>query len=406
MTDNACSGKHIVLGVTGSIAAYKAADIASALAKDGAHVQVVMTAGAVQFITPITMRALTGHTPLTGTFDEINEGEIAHIAAVEHADALVIAPATANIIARMAHGIADDMLTTLYLAAKCPVLIAPAMNTNMWTNPAVVANVDRLKALGHRIVEPGEGRLACGMTGVGKLAAVDEILAAINSIFEGDKESDLAGVRLLVTAGPTREPIDPVRYLSNYSTGRMGFCIAAAAKLRGAKVSLVTGPSEATPPEVDDLVRVETADQMLGAVRERFKQSDVVIMAAAVSDFRAPKSDQKLKKQGAQGRTLELQETTDILAEAGRIKGDQILVGFALESEDLIENARQKLEAKNLDMVVANSVDDENTPFGEGPSRVRFMMRDGTDLSLPLMSKPEIANQLLSFIKENLLAGS
>ncbi|MCC6485584.1 MAG: bifunctional phosphopantothenoylcysteine decarboxylase/phosphopantothenate--cysteine ligase CoaBC [Armatimonadetes bacterium] len=403
MADKAYSGKRIVLGVSGSIAAYKAADIASALTQGGAIVQVVMTDSATQFITPVTMRALTGRTPLVGVFDETTEGEVTHVSVAENADLLLVAPATANIIAKMAHGLADDMLSTLYLAAKCPVVIAPAMNTNMWTNAAVVTNVDRLKTLGHRFVDPAEGYLACGTIGQGKLATVDEILSVVESVFEGDKVTDLAGLRFLITAGPTREPIDPVRYLSNYSTGLMGFSIAEAAKERGAHVSLVTGPSEVAIPHVDDLVRVETAEEMLEAIRARFRQTDVVIMAAAVSDFRAPKSEQKLKKSAGRSRTLELHETTDILAEIGKNKDRQVLVGFALESEDLIENARQKLQAKNLDMVVANSVDEENRPFGEGPSRVRFLLENGSELPLPLMSKPEIANHLLSYIKENLL---
>ena len=406
MAEEALAGKHILLGVTGSIAAYKAADIASRLVASGADVQVVMTHNATQFITPITMRALTGHTPLIGLFDELNEGDIAHIAAVEKADVLLVAPATANIIAKAANALADDMLSTLITAAQCPLVFAPAMNTHMWNNPLVGANVDRLRSMGHTFVEPAEGRLACGTVGIGKLASINDIIGAVENLFDGGGNHDLSGTTILITAGPTREPIDPVRYVSNYSTGRMGYAIAEMAASRGAHVILVTGPAEVEPPSVAETIRVQTAEEMLLAVRARYNDAEVVIGAAAVSDFRPYKEDRKIKKISGKPRTLELLENTDIMAELGGRKDDHVLISFALETEDLVENALKKLAAKNVDMVVANIVDDQNQPFGEGPSRVRFITSDGEDIQWPLMSKPEIAGELLNFIKNKYLAAT
>lgn len=398
------AGKRIVLGVTGSIAAFKAAEIASALVGMGASVRAVLTPNATQFITPVTMCAITSQDCLVGLFDETSEGEIAHISAVEQADLVVIAPATANVIGKIAHGIADDMLTTLVLAAPRPVLIVPAMNTHMWTNPVVIGNVERLKSLDYRFVDPVEGRLACGVVGVGKMASVEDVLESILNLLLGERTRDWSGVRVLITAGPTREPIDPVRYLSNYSTGRMGYAIAEAAKARGAEVVLVTGPAEAPPPSVAELVRVETAEQMLAAVQERYDSCRVVIGAAAVSDFSAARAAQKIKKpDSSEGPRIELQTTTDILAELGRRKDGHVLVGFALETEELVHRARQKLKSKNLDIIVANSAAEDNSPFGPGPSRVRFITSDGDDIPLPLMSKQEIADQLLTLIQERYL---
>lgn len=405
MSNTYIAGKRIVLGVSGSIAAYKAADLASKLTGAGAHVTVALTHNATQFVTAHTFRAVTGRSCLVGTFDEPEEGQIAHIAAIEDADLYILAPATANLIAKLAHGICDDMVTTLAVAAKCPMLVAPAMNSNMWSNPIVIANVDRLKAYGFRFVEPAEGRLACGMTGPGKLADIQDILAEANEILRGAGPMDLAGSVFLITAGPTREPIDPVRYISNYSSGRMGFEIARNAYHRGAKVLLVTGPSEAEPPAVDEVIRVETAAEMLEAVNANYKKSDVIISAAAVADFTPTPSGSKVKKKDGKGAmVLEMNQTEDILASLGKVKEERILVGFALESDNLEQYARQKLAGKNLDMIVANSVDAENQPFGNGPSRVRIFTRDGKDIPLPLMSKQEIADQLVSFIRDNYLS--
>ncbi|MGQ9808322.1 MAG: bifunctional phosphopantothenoylcysteine decarboxylase/phosphopantothenate--cysteine ligase CoaBC [Armatimonadota bacterium] len=405
MSFRSLEGKRVVLGVTGSIAAYKAAELASSLAALKADVHVAMTPSAVHFVGPATFRALTGHTPLTGAFDEIEERTVAHVALVENADLLVIAPATGNIIGKIANGIADEIVSTLAMAAPCPVLLAPAMNTHMWTNPIVIANVDRLRNMGYHFVDPVEGRLACGYEGVGKMAPVERILEAVERLLLGAARHDWEDVPVLITAGPTREPIDPVRYLSNYSTGSMGFAIAAAAQERGAEVTLVTGPTEMQPPDVTRLVRVQTASEMLEAVRNHFGSCRVLISAAAVSDFSPVKSPRKLKKLDQEGerRTLELHQTPDILAEMGRQKQNQILVGFALETEDLITNARQKLEGKNLDMIVANSAGEGEQPFGPGPSKVRFLTRGGEDHPLPMMSKQEIAEHLLTFIRERFL---
>ncbi len=401
MSNNVFMGKSIVLGVTGSIAAYKAADLASKLVSSGADVQVVMSLSAARFITPVTMRALTGRDCLVDQFDESTEGQIAHVTVVERAHLLLIAPATANIIGKMAHGIADDMLSTLTVAAKCPVLISPAMNSNMWTNPIVIANVDRLKTLGYHFVDPVEGRLACGMVGIGKLAPVETIIQSAAELLGTEPKRDWQGIRVLVTSGPTREPIDPVRYLSNYSTGRMGYAIAEAAQSRGAEVILVTGPTEASPPDVGKLVRVETAAEMLEAVKANYDEAHIVISAAAVSDFAPKKAAQKIKKDGSlASEAIRLFETTDILAELGKNKGSHVLAGFALETEDLVARAKRKLRAKNLDVIVANSAGDDNHPFGSGPSKVRIITSAGDDIAWPMMSKQEIAEQLLSFLKD------
>ena len=403
MISDPAAGKRIVLGVTGSIAAYKAADIASQLVGRHAEVFPVMTRSATKLLGPATLRSLTGHTCLTDVFDESEEGRVAHISIIEGADLVIVAPATANVIGKIAHGIGDDMLTTMLIAARCPVLIAPAMNTNMWANPIVIGNVDRLKTLGYHFVEPVEGRLACGAVGLGKLAPVEDIVAAAESLLNGSREQDWAGVRLLVTAGPTREPIDPVRYLSNRSSGTLGYAIASAAQGRGAEVTLVTGPTALPAPEVSCVEQVETAAQMLDAVRRHFDECDVVIAAAAVSDFSPHPAASKLKKQAGKPQTLELSETTDILAEVGRNKGNRVLVGFALETENLETGAIQKLRAKNLDMVIANLAGSKNQPFGSGPSRVRVFTSDGEDRPWPVMSKPEIAQQMLTMIRDKYL---
>ncbi len=402
MKSGTLAGRKVLLGVSGSIAAYKAADIASQLVGMGADVHVALTPNAERFVGPVTFRALTGHTPLTGLFDEIEEKQVAHIALVENADLYLIAPATANILGKIAGGIADDIVTTLVLAATCPVVLAPAMNTNMWANPTVIGNVDRLRSLGYHLVDPVEGRLACGMTGIGKLAPAEAIVETVIRLLVEPAQKDWDGVPVLITAGPTREPIDPVRYLSNYSTGQMGYAIAGEAQRRGARVTLITGPAETPVPEVAAVVRVQTAAEMLEAVRKHFPACRVAIGAAAVSDFSPVQAAHKLKKSDSPGggRTLKLQETTDILGEIGRDKGDKLLVGFALETKDLARNARAKLRAKNLDLIIANSAGEDNEPFGPGPSRVRLISGDSQDVSWPLMSKQEIAEQLLTYIRE------
>jgi phosphopantothenoylcysteine decarboxylase / phosphopantothenate---cysteine ligase len=370
------SGKSAILGVSGSIAAYKAADIASHLAQDGMDVHVMMTENATHLIGPATFRALTANPVLVGVFDEPTAKEIVHVALPERADVIVVAPATANIIGKIAHGIADDMLTTAVLVAKCPVIVAPAMNTKMWTNPTVIANVDRLRALGFTIIDPEEGRMACGDEGVGRMASVDKIIGIARAAITG-KSSDLVGMRLLITAGPTRERIDPVRFISNYSSGKMGYAIAEAAAARGATVTLVSGPTSLeVPPDVTRM-NVETAEEMYEVVLELFPEADVVISPAAVADYTPrAKAARKIKKTG-QPVVLELEPTPDILARLGEMKGKKILVGFAAETEGLEDNARKKLEAKHLDLVVANDVSDPLSVFGSDTNTITLISRTG-----------------------------
>ena len=320
-----------MLGVAGSIAAYKAAEVASTLVRMGADVHVIMTEAACQLIGPATFRALTRNPVLTSVFDEPKFGEIVHVALPERADLMLIAPATANIIGKLANGIADDMVTTVALVVRRPVLIAPAMNPRMYKNPVVVGNIDRLKNLGWRVIDPGEGRMACGEEGVGRLAEPEAIVGAVVAALLGGKR-DLAGVKLLVTAGPTREPVDPVRFVSNYSSGKMGYAIAEVAAERGGQVTLVSGPTELHEPPGVDVIRVQTAQEMLHAVMDNVPDADIMIAAAAVADYRpVRKSSQKLKKDEDWLR-LELERTEDILAHVAEVKGKRVLVGFAAET--------------------------------------------------------------------------
>lgn len=395
------SGKTAILGVSGSIAAYKAADIASHLAQDGMDVHVMMTENATHLVGPATFRALTANPVLVGVFDEPRAKEIVHVALPERADVIVVAPATANIIGKIAHGIADDMLTTAVLVAKCPVIVAPAMNTKMWTNPTVIANVDRLRALGFTIIDPEEGRMACGDEGVGRLAPVDKIIGVVRAAITG-KSSDLVGMCLLITAGPTRERIDPVRFISNYSSGKMGYAIAEAAAARGATVTLISGPTSLeVPPDVTRM-NVETAEEMYEVVLELFPEADVVISPAAVADY-APKAQAARKiKKTEQPVVLELEPTPDILARLGEMKGRKILVGFAAETEGLEDNARKKLEAKHLDLVVANDVSDPLSVFGSDTNTITLISRTGDIQHWPKMSKREVADNMLDYIRLNL----
>jgi len=395
-------GKKIAVGVTGGIAAYKAAELVSRLVKLGADVHVIMTQHAKEFIAPLTFHSLTGNPVRLDLFAEPQEQEIAHVSLPGTVNLLIIAPATANIIGKLAHGIADDWLTTAALVVKCPVVIAPAMNANMWSNPVVVANLDRLKTLGYQVIEPEEGRLACGEEGIGRLADLETIVAKAVSILTG-AENDLVGTSFLITAGPTREPIDPVRYLSNYSSGKMGYALAEAAANRGASVVVVSGPAEVPPPSNVEVVPVQTAKQMYDAVMEQFGDADVVICAAAVADF-APsaKASQKIKKTD-DGITLQLDKTPDILGHIGEVKGKRFLVGFAAETEHLLENAREKLRAKNADLVVANEVGNGSDVFGSDSNQVTLVYSNGKSESWPRMSKREVANRVLNVIKVMLL---
>ncbi len=381
---------NVILGIGGGIAAYKAAELARALLKSGATVQVVMTRAAQEFIRPLTFTALTGRKTLTGLFD--SEGAIEHIRIAQEAQALVIAPATADLLAKFNHGLADDLLSTLYLAFTGPVVLAPAMNTNMWQHPAMRSNLAALRARGHRIVEPDEGSLACGMTGPGRLADPLAITAAVAEVL--NRRRDLEGETVLVTAGPTQEPLDPVRFLSNRSSGKMGYALAEAAAQRGARVTLVSGPVALPAPPGVEVVRVRTATEMRAAVMERIERSGIIVKAAAVADYHVVNVPAKKVKKTAARVSLQLDPTPDILAEAGRMKGDRLLIGFAAETENLVEEARRKLESKNCDMVVANLVGQEGTGFESDRNEVVLVMSTGETVPLPAASKREIADRI------------
>jgi phosphopantothenoylcysteine decarboxylase/phosphopantothenate--cysteine ligase len=386
----------IALGVCGGIAAYKAAEIVRLLQDRGVRVQVVMTRAAQEFVRPLTFAALSGEKVITDLFGSEDQqanvdSAIEHIAVAQSIDALLVVPATADLIARFAQGIANDFLSTLYLATTAPVIIAPAMNVNMWNHPATQANLEILRKRGVRIVEPGSGYLACGMVGEGRLAANESVLAATLEALGASQ--DLAGETVLVTAGPTCEKIDPVRYLTNRSSGRMGYAIAESALRRGARVLLVSGPTSIAPPAAADLTRVETAEEMRTAVLRLFPESTVVIKSAAVADFR-PKDilGQKIKRKGPM--TLELEPTTDILAELARNKTSQIIVGFAAETENVLENARKKLASKSLDAIVSNDVSREGVGFDSDRNAVTIITHDEV-VEVPETSKWEVAQRVL-----------
>jgi phosphopantothenoylcysteine decarboxylase/phosphopantothenate--cysteine ligase len=388
-------GKHILLGVTGSIAAYKAADIASKLTQAGAEVDVVLTEHARRFITEVTFRAVTRRPVLVDLFDEPEERQIAHIHLAKRADVLLIAPATANILAKLAIGIADDLLTTLALATSARIVIAPAMNTVMWQHPATQHNVRVLEERGAHFVYPAEGMLACGDVGAGKLADTSVILAAVEQVLN----PPLCGVRVLVTAGPTEEPIDAVRHISNPSSGKMGYAIAAEAVRMGAEVTLVTGPTLLEPPAGAKTIQVRTAQQMLDACLQVYEQVDVVIATAAVSDYRPAEVWQGKRKKGEAEWTIRLVPNPDILRTLGERKGKHILVGFAAETQELLANAQQKLREKNLDLIVANDVSQEGSGFRTDTNCVTLLWADGTQEPLPLMTKREVAQHLLQRVR-------
>lgn len=391
---------RITLGVTGGVAAYKAAELVRRLQQDGFSVQVVMTRGAREFITPLTFAALSGQKVITDLFagaadgGEANlESAIEHIAVAQRTDLLLVAPATADILAKFARGIADDFLTTLYLATAAPVVVAPAMNVNMWEHAATQENIEMLRVRGVHIVEPDEGYLACGMTGSGRLAGQEEIVKAVREVLHVQR--DLEGQTVLVTAGPTCEDLDPVRYLTNRSSGKMGYAVAEAAARRGAKVSLITGPTALETPAGVERVDVRTAEEMHRAVLERFSSCSVAILAAAVADYRpSEKHTQKIKK-SAESLTISLMPTTDILAEVAKMKGERLVVGFAAETDHVAENARKKLAAKNADLIVANDVTADGAGFDTDTNVVTLFARDGRDLALPKLSKSEVAQRIL-----------
>jgi phosphopantothenoylcysteine decarboxylase/phosphopantothenate--cysteine ligase len=392
----------IALGVSGGIAAYKAAEIVRLLQDRGIRVQVVMTSAAQEFIRPLTFAALSGEKVITGMFasaeentpdidSAIAESAIEHIAVAQSIDALVVAPATADVIAHFAQGLARDFLTTLYLATTAPVIVAPAMNVNMWNHAATQANLQILRQRGVKIVEPGSGYLACGMTGAGRLAANEAIVAAVLEALGATQ--DLAGETVLITAGPTREKIDPVRYLTNRSSGRMGYALAEAALRRGARVLLVSGPTALTPPAAAEVTRVESTEEMRDAVLSLLPQAGIVIKTAAVADYR-PKSaaDQKIKRKGP--ITLELEATPDILKEISARKTAQIVIGFAAETENVLENARQKLVAKNLDVIVVNDVSKEGIGFDSDRNAVTIITHEHV-VEVPETTKWDVAQRVL-----------
>jgi len=391
-------GKTIVLGVTGGIACYKACELASLLVKQHADVQVIMTENATKFVTPITFEQLTGNKALTDTFDRNFVHSVEHIAVADRADMVIIAPATANIIAKLAHGIADDMLTTTVLACRCPKAIAPSMNTGMLENPVTQDNIETLRHYGWEIIEPDSGRLACGAVGRGKLPAPERLLESVLHTAAHDK--DMTGLNVLVTAGPTREALDPVRYLTNHSTGKMGYAIAKAASRRGANVTLVSGPTDITKPSYMNVVDITSAQDMYEAVMAGAKKADIIIKAAAVADYRpGTVADNKIKKKDGD-MSIPLERTTDILKTLGENKKEgQFLCGFSMETENMIENSKAKLSKKNLDMIAANNVKVEGAGFGVDTNILTLITADDQK-ELPIMSKDEAADALLDAIME------
>ena len=385
----------LVLGVTGGIACYKAVELVRLLVKDGFVVQVIMTRGAMEFVTPLTFQTLSGMPVATETFNLTQESEIGHINLADSADLFVIAPATANVIGKIAAGIADDLLTTVLMATKAPVLIAPAMNIHMYENPILQENVRKLRRLGYHFIEPAEGYLACGYEGKGRLPEPEKILEEIRRLL---KKKDLVGEKLLITAGPNREPLDPVRYLSNRSSGKMGYALARAAIRRGAEVALISGPTELEPPAGARLTSVTTAAEMRHAVLEEFSGCTAVIMAAAVSDYRPVDFARKKIKRGKGPIELRLEPNPDILKEISARKNGKMLVGFAAETGELVANAAKKLKDKNLDMIVANNVSEAGAGFDVDTNVATILDRAGTVRSLPLMSKDELAEQILDHL--------
>jgi phosphopantothenoylcysteine decarboxylase / phosphopantothenate---cysteine ligase len=387
--------KKILLCVTGGIAVYKAAALTSKLVQAGADVKVIISESAAKFVTPLTFQALSRNEVYMDTFDEKNPQTIAHIDLADWADLILVAPATANTIAKLAGGIADNMITTTLLATRAPVWIAPAMNVHMYDHPAVKKNISILAEYGYQFIEPSEGYLACGYVGKGRLEEPEKIVELIQSSFVANSKKQLDGKTVLVTAGPTREKIDPVRFISNHSSGKMGYALAAEAKRQGANVILVSGPVRITPPDGVELIKVESAEDMFNAVMENFESADVIIKTAAVADYR-PKYvyDQKVKKQDGD-TTIELERTKDILFELGQRKKNQLLVGFAAETNNVVDYAKKKLIKKNADMIIANNVKVEGAGFGTDTNIVTIVKKDGSITELPLMSKSEVAEKII-----------
>ena len=396
------SNKTIIVGVTGGIAAYKACDVVSKLKKLNANIHVIMTESACEFVKPMTFQTLSNNFVINDMFKEPKTWEVEHIELAKKADAFLIVPATANFIGKLAAGIADDMLTTTVMATRAPVIIAPAMNTNMYTNRIVQANMDKLEDLGYRFIDPASGRLACGDIGAGKLADVDDILAFIVDFFEKESEAkDLAGRRIMISAGPTIEAIDPVRYITNRSSGKMGYAIAKRAVARGAQVTLVSGKTDLEVPEgLAKFISIESADDLYENLVGEFDSNDVVIQSAAVADYK-PKSysDKKIKKKDSD-LSIELCRNKDIAQELGKIKGDKVLVGFAAETNDVLENAAKKVKKKNLDFIVANDLTMQGAGFSTETNIVKIIEADGRIKEYPKLLKSEVGDIILDKVRD------
>lgn len=391
--------KTVVIGVSGGIAVYKTLDVISRLRKLGVNVNVIMTKSATEFVTPLSFQSLSQNYVVCDMFEDPKTWDVEHISLAKRADVFLIAPATANVIGKIANGIADDMLTTTVMATKAKVLIAPAMNTNMYENPILQRNINTLKELGYNFVEPESGRLACGDTGKGKLASPETIVDEVVKLLS--KDQDLKGKSIIVTAGPTVESIDPMRYITNRSTGKMGYSIAKEAIERGADVTLITGPTNLTPPQnLKKLVKIESAKDMYEAVLENLDENDVVIKSAAVADYKPKNYSNKKIKKSDDDLVIELDRNKDIAQEIGKIKNNKILVGFAAETNDLIENASLKIKKKNIDFIVANDLTKEGAGFGVDTNIVKIIDKEGNITEYPKMKKEEVANIILDKIKE------
>ena len=391
--------KTVVIGVSGGIAVYKTLDVVSRLRKLGVNVNVIMTKSATEFVTPLSFQSLSQNYVVCDMFEDPKTWDVEHISLAKRADVFLIAPATANVIGKIANGIADDMLTTTVMATKAKVLIAPAMNTNMYENPILQRNINTLKELGYNFVEPESGRLACGDTGKGKLASPETIVDEVVKVLS--KGQDLKGKSIIVTAGPTVESIDPMRYITNRSTGKMGYSIAKEAIERGADVTLITGPTNLTPPQnLKKLVKIESAKDMYEAVLANLDENDVVIKSAAVADYKPKNYSNKKIKKSDDDLVIELDRNKDIAQEIGKIKNNKILVGFAAETNDLIENASLKIKKKNLDFIVANDLTKEGAGFGVDTNIVKIIDKEGNITEYPKMKKEEVANIILDKIKE------
>ena len=391
--------KTVVIGVSGGIAVYKTLDVVSRLRKLGVNVNVIMTKSATEFVTPLSFQSLSQNYVVCDMFEDPKTWDVEHISLAKRADVFLIAPATANVIGKIANGIADDMLTTTVMATKAKVLIAPAMNTNMYENPILQRNINTLKELGYNFVEPESGRLACGDTGKGKLASPETIVDEVVKLLS--KGQDLKGKSIIVTAGPTVESIDPMRYITNRSTGKMGYSIAKEAIERGADVTLITGPTNLTPPQnLKKLVKIESAKDMYESVLENLDENDVVIKSAAVADYKPKNYSNKKIKKSDDDLVIELDRNKDIAQEIGKIKNNKILVGFAAETNDLIENASLKIKKKNLDFIVANDLTKEGAGFGVDTNIVKIIDKEGNITEYPKMKKEEVANIILDKIKE------